>query len=165
MVDLYNPNLLINEPTATPSAGGGAGFGGMSAFLMAAQAIGGAVSTYEQSQAQKAIARVRMRIAQMRGQQAEAQVRQRGNKVVGAQRAALAAQGIRLDYGSAQDVQEETKTISELDALTIKNNALREGFGYSVESSYGSAVATAQSVDTLLAGGINAYNAYKYGGG
>jgi len=138
--------------------------GGMQAFLFAAQAVGQAYGQYEQTQAQKAIERVRRRIIASRAQEAEARIRQRGNKAVGAQRAAMAAQGIRLDTGSALDVQQETKAISELDALTIKNNALREAFGYGVSTDYAASMSSAKSVDSLLSGGLQAYNAYKTGG-
>lgn len=60
--------------------------------------------------------------------------RQRTKKAIGSQRAALAAQGIRIDEGSARDVQLETAEIGELDAMNIRNNAAREAFGYKVQS-------------------------------
>jgi len=75
MPTLYDPSLLVNQPpaTATPSAAGGASaMGGMQAFLFAAQAVGQAYGQYEQTQAQKAIERVRRRIIASRAQEAEA---------------------------------------------------------------------------------------------
>lgn len=60
--------------------------------------------------------------------------KQRTKKVIGSQRAALAAQGIRIDEGSARDVQLETAEIGELDAMNIRNNAAREAFGYKTQS-------------------------------
>ena len=43
----------------------------------------------------------------------------------GSQKVALAAQGISLDQGSAQDIQADTKRLGYEDALTIQNNAFR----------------------------------------
>jgi hypothetical protein len=53
-------------------------------------------------------------------------------RLKGAQRASMAAQGLDLASGSAAAIQEETEFLSELDALTIKNDAAREAWGYRV---------------------------------
>ena len=53
-------------------------------------------------------------------------------QVVGAQRVGLAAQGIDIDVGSAADVQAEASAIGAFDALTIRNNAAREAWGYGI---------------------------------
>lgn len=68
--------------------------------------------------------------AKRRGLTEEVISRGRTKKIIGSQRAALAAQGIRIDEGSARDVQMETADIGELDAMNIRNNAAREAFGY-----------------------------------
>ena len=69
-----------------------------------------------------------------RGELQAKRVREAGKKIVGAQRAALAAQGIELDSGTALDIQEETAAFTEMDALTVKMNAYREAWGYKIES-------------------------------
>lgn len=76
-------------------------------------------------QAQDAIAR---------GREAEMRQRRAGHRLIGSQRAALAAQGIEVDSGSALDVQKDTAGLSELDALTIRNNAAREAWGFTVQA-------------------------------
>jgi hypothetical protein len=55
-----------------------------------------------------------------------AQVRQ----MAGTQRANLAAQGIDLQSGTALDIIDETYTFGEVDALTIRANAMQEAWGY-----------------------------------
>ncbi len=113
---------------------------GVSAF----STVLGAYTSYTQGKAQRRIFEaqakideINARIAEMqaedaikRGHEREGISRQKTKKIRGAQRAALAAQGIRVDVGSALDIQLETEDIGELDALTIRNNALREAFGF-----------------------------------
>jgi len=65
-----------------------------------------------------------------RGEEAVFEKRLEGKRVIGAQRAALAAQGIELGSGSALDIQGDTAAQAEIDALTIRNNAFREAMGY-----------------------------------
>lgn len=69
-----------------------------------------------------------------RGHRAATEVRKKTKRVIGAQRAALAAQGIELDDGSALAIQEDTAAVGEVDALTVQNNAWREAWGFKVEA-------------------------------
>lgn len=69
-----------------------------------------------------------------RGEKQSAFVKKQANQVIGAQRAALAAQGIEIDTGTALEAQEETAKIGQLDALTIRSNAFREASGYKIRS-------------------------------
>lgn len=110
-----------------------------------------------------------------RGREAEGRYRQGIKQTIGSQRARLAAQGIAIDDGSALDVQAETAEIGELDALTIRNNATREAFGYKTEAMSArmggeSAMAAAQGEarglrnaawGTLLTGGAQMYGQYQ----
>jgi hypothetical protein len=68
--------------------------------------------------------------AVLRGQVEEMNVRRRGWQVAGAQRAAVAASGIDLGTGSSLEVLSDTAMLTELDALTARNNAQREALGY-----------------------------------
>jgi hypothetical protein len=70
-----------------------------------------------------------------RGAEAESRYRTQIKGLVGSNRANMAAQGIDVSTGSAVDVQRDVEAVGELDALTIKNNAAREAFGYRVEAS------------------------------
>jgi hypothetical protein len=105
-----------------------------------------------------------------RGDEDAAAYKKQVKQVIGSQRAAMAAQGIELDSGSALDIQEETAGIGALDALTIKNNAWREAWGYRMQaSSMAGQGAMAQigarndARNTMLTGGMNAANFYVRG--
>lgn len=100
----------------------------------------------------------------------QAQARQ----IVGMQRVALAAQGIDVNKDSAYAVQDETRRVSKHDTMTIKNNALREAFGYKVQAANASAQGVISSIaaqnnadNTILTGYTNALshgiNAASYG--
>lgn len=140
--------------------------------LMAVGALSSAFSSWMQARSQKHIARANARIGEMqardamkRGHEAEAATRQKSRKLIGSQRAALAAQGIRTDFGSALDVQQEAADIGELDALTLKNNALREAFGYrsealnaTMQGALASRASMNQGMETLLTGGLRYFD-------
>jgi len=51
-------------------------------------------------------------------------------KLLGSQRAKLAAQGIEIDSGSAAHVQDVTHQLGQLDSANIRNNAWRQAFGF-----------------------------------
>jgi len=96
-----------------------------------------------------------------RGKVEEAEYRKQISSAIGSQRAALAAAGIQLDSGSALEVQEDTAVKGELDALTIRNNARREAFGYktqalniNAQSTFDNITANARARSTLLTGGL-----------
>jgi hypothetical protein len=142
---------------------------------MAAGALSSAFSSFMQARSQKYISKANARMAEMqakdalkRGHEAEALSRQKTRKLIGSQRAAMAAQGIRLDFGSALDVQQEAADIGELDALTIKNNALREAFGFKSEAlnatmqgRLASQSSVNQGMETLLTGGLRYFDRRK----
>lgn len=110
-------------------------------FIQGISSISSAFASIEQgksrrivSESNKFIAELRARQAKTAGQRRVGRSSQAFRKLVGRQRAALAAQGISLTEGSAQDIIQETQDISELDALTIKNNAAREALGFRTQA-------------------------------
>lgn len=72
--------------------------------------------------------------ALLRGTETERRFRQGTKQEIGASRAALAAQGVDVNTGSALDVQASEAAIGELDALTIRNNAAREAWGFQIDA-------------------------------
>lgn len=110
-----------------------------------------------------------------RGREAELRQRTATKQFRGAQRAGFAAQGVVLDSGSARDVQEEGVAMGELDALTIRNNARREAYGFQVQAGdlarqgklaelsarNQAASLRSESYGTLLTGAANTYNIYR----
>jgi hypothetical protein len=70
-----------------------------------------------------------------RGNQSALQVERGARALSGAQRASLAAQGIRIDGGSATDVVASDRALSTQDELTLRNNAQREAWGFQQQAS------------------------------
>lgn len=143
-------------------------------FTQGIQALSGAYGKYSRGKAESTLSKANAYIASLgakgarkRGKQKEAVSRQRTGKLIGKQRAAIGAQGVRMDVGSALDVQLEAADIGELDAMTIKNEALREAYGYEAEArgarARGKAARSAGkfgAIDTLLTGGMKVAKSY-----
>ena len=70
-----------------------------------------------------------------RGEEQVADFTREAQRMKGAQRAALAAQGINVDAGSAAAIQHETDKQIDTDVTRIRNNAWREAWGYKMEAS------------------------------
>ncbi len=98
----------------------------------AAQKYRAAIARRNQEQAILAAAEARRRgelqatDAVARGIQAESLQRQRVRALIGGQRVALAGSGVRVDGGTAGEIQADTAALGELDSLTIRNNTERE---------------------------------------
>lgn len=102
--------------------------------------------------------------ARHRGKLDEKAHRKDVKRLIGSQRAAMAAQGIDLEDGSALDVVGDTAAQGELDALTIRNNAWREAWGYETQAidsrsrgRFASMASKAAARDTLITGGMKAF--------
>ena len=161
----------------------------MIAALTTASVVGGLASSYSQSQAQKSAGAYQLQIAETNSRLANIQAQDaisRGEKeakalkiqtkrLIGAQRAAGAAQGQDLEgvegEGGFLDIQQESAGLGAMDALTIKNNAWREAWGYRVQGqdylgrgrmSY--LTSRAQARSTLITGGLTAVKDIAYAG-
>jgi len=129
--------------TAAPAAAAGGGFNPLS-LMLAVQALGTAATSYSQSKAigmegeynasvYESNARIQRLMAEdaiIRGDKEAVKAKQAAKRLIGSQRAALGAQGIDIESGSALDIQEETASLGAEEALNIKNNAWREAWGY-----------------------------------
>ena len=150
------------------------------AALWAQLAIG-AAGTYTQAQAQRSqsryeqqrlelnarIAGLQAEDARVRGEEAVDASQRATRRTIGSQRAAMAAQGIDVASGSALDIQEATAGLGALDALTIRNNAYREAWGFRMQEldlrgqARMTRAAGRQAVrNTLLSGGLGAARDY-----
>lgn len=98
------------------------------------QAAMGAQQSYmaQLSRQRQALADQQAQDAIQRGQVAEQKQRDLTKQRIGTQQAALAAQGTDLS-GSPTDILGDTARAGEMDALTIRNNAAREAYGYKVQ--------------------------------
>lgn len=117
---------------------------------LGAQLLGGllgAKGAYDSANAQRdayaikaAIARQNAQIAEQQaqvalqnGQVAEQTSRLRTAQTFGAQRAALAANGVDLGEGNANEILSSTAFMGERYALTIEDNAARQAWGYRIQ--------------------------------
>lgn len=152
---------------------GDAGLGAIALFqgassLSTAISSSGAVraqGAYESTVAKsnQSLAEIQAEDAIRRGDKAAAEHGKAVRSLMGKQKAALAAQGIDVSSGSSADILNDTNYLGTLDALTIKNNAAREAFGYKSQAiGYGSQANFADlstrnlSRSTLLTGGMSA---------
>ena len=97
-----------------------------------------------------------------RGEKEAVKAKQAANRLIGSQRVAMGAQGIDLESGSALDIQAETASLGAQDALTIRNNAWREAWGYRTaeneytsRAKYAQITGTSKSRNTILTGGLS----------
>lgn len=91
-----------------------------------------------------------------RGRESELALRRKARGLMGSQRAAFAGQGIDINDGSARDVMQNDQALSELDALTIRNNAQRESLGFRQQAEFDRADA-----ELARRGGRNRANAIR----
>lgn len=96
-----------------------------------------------------------------RGYKAAGQYQKKARGVIGSQRTSLAAQGVDVGVGSAADVQRDTLKLSEIDAMTIKNNAWQEAWGFKMQAldlsgkaQFAGISSRFEANNTLLAGGM-----------
>ncbi len=122
-------------------------------------------ASYQQSvyESNARMAEIQAMDAVKRGDTASKETQARAKRLIGSQRAALAAQGQDLETGSALQIQQDTAEIGAADALTIRNNAWREAWGYQsqaeqyrTQSIFSGMTASNNSGNTLLTGGLNA---------
>jgi hypothetical protein len=110
---------------------------GAAVGLQAAGATFSAVSSYYQGKWAKQLAEYNAKVATLqgkyaieRGQQTEARARIATGQMQGAQRAAYAGQNVLVDDGTALEAQTDAAKWGEIDALTIRNNAALEAWGF-----------------------------------
>lgn len=111
------------------------------------QEAAASAATYQAQVARNAqmVADYQAQDALKRGQVAEQERRQKTAQQIGAQRAALASSGTDVNTGSNADIQGDTASTGELDALTIRNNAEREAYDKKVMASNYAGEATLDS--------------------
>jgi len=137
-------------------AGGLSGGQMTSAFGAGFSAVGAYTQAKNQQAALQAEAQVQQNNAQLatwqgedsiaRGEVAASNAMVKGGQVKGAQRAAMAANGVDLGGGSAQNILNDTDYLTAVDAATLRDNAAREAWGYRMQSrSYTDKAASARS--------------------
>lgn len=69
-----------------------------------------------------------------RGKKDALKAKHQAKRMIGSQRAAMAAQGIVVDSDTAAQIQEDTLVLGAENAQQIKNNSYREAFGFKVQA-------------------------------
>ena len=118
-------------------------------ILMGVSAVVGAYGAYSASQANKAQAEYQSDVAQAnakiskyqaedaitRGGEAAIQKTREAERMRGTQVARLASNGLDISSGTPLAILEDTMYFGQQDATTIRNNAARDAWGHSVQSS------------------------------
>ena len=158
-------------------------------MLMIGSTLMGGAGAIQQGNAANASAKYNAQVADMnakiserkardaieRGGMEEQQQRMKTSQIIGQQRAAMAANGVDLKFGSPLDALVDTATMGELDALTIRSNTYREerdirqqGLNSSSQAGLlraeGKSAKTAGymgAFGTVLGGGADAFSNYK----
>jgi len=163
--------------TSVPTTAGQPGAGINPLFLlMGVQSLGTAATSYAQARAlesegafkasvyesNKKIQELKAKDAIRRGDVEAKKAKQAAARLIGSQRAAMGAQGIDIESGSALDIQEETASLGAEDALNIKNNAWREAWGYrtvaedySSKAKFARLTSKSKARNTILTGGLS----------
>lgn len=149
----------------------------------------GAYGAVQQGEAQAAASNYNAKVADMnatlserrardaleRGQKEEQHKRTEVQRILGQQRAAQAANGVDLTFGSPLDTIVDTAVLGEMDALTIRTNSAREAYDYRVDAVNKRADGTLNRMNakaaktsgylgaagTVLTGAGKAYGQYK----
>src|SRR5690606_10607793 len=130
---------------------------------------------YAEGRHKEAVLRQNAKLAELqaldaieRGQAEETNYRKQIKQMIGSQRTSYAAQGVAIDSGTPLEIQAQTAAIGEEDALTIRNNAAREAWGYRVQASNMRAQAkqvkrgtNMNAAGSLLTLGSKSYSLYK----
>jgi len=129
-----------------------------------------AKATRAQGEYQKRIADINARTADAqaedavaRGDREAAKKLQDTRKAMGAQKAAMAANGMDVNSADAIDILNETEVVGQTDIATIKTNAWREAWGYKSqavsmagEGNMKNLAAQNTARATLISGGMDA---------
>jgi hypothetical protein len=108
--------------------------GGVQTFTQARAIRAQASIERRQLEANRRLAELQAEDIMRRGEREAQEVRGAAARTIGAQRAALAAQGVELAAGTPLALQEETAALGAMDALTVRNNAFRQAFGFRVRA-------------------------------
>ena len=108
-------------------------------IALVAMAAGTAINSYgqyQQGQAANAAAKYNAKMAeysaqdaQRRGEEEAQAIQRKAASLKSSQRVSLAARGLDLGYGTAQDLQDQTDFFGLMDAQTTRYNAARDAWG------------------------------------
>ena len=132
---------ILGTTGTTAAASFAAYAAGTAAAASIASGVVGAYGSLQQGKFQSKIAKNNAIIEKQkrddaieRGKTEEQNYRRQIAGIKGEQRAAMAANNVSLDSDTSMGIIEDTAQVGEMDALTIRANAAREGWGYDVSA-------------------------------
>ena len=154
------------------------GAAGVAYGLIGAKTLGDYNTSLAMGDYQNEMSKINARYLELKGQETIKRGDERArrhmeqvNQLIGSQKAAYAGGGVDVSFGSARQVQEETRIFGLEDAQNIRTNAFLESLGFQVEAQktlssgrmakYAGETAATQS---LISGGISAASVYSSGG-
>jgi len=145
---------MSTAPIAMQAAG--AGFNATSAYFGAASQKSALQSQGRMADINAGIAELGAQNEILRGQREEQSVRLRGASLKGAQRASMAANGVDMTSGTAQQILTSSDYFTESDANTVAANAVKSAFGYrsqavGLQNQARSARASASTISPVMA--------------
>ena len=179
------PLLAVGGGAGAAAGAGAVAAATATAGLTTAQVIGlglvaggtllSGYSQYQQGKYEEGVAKANAKYEQFKAEDAlrrgdveESRHRLQVRRLLGTQRARQGASGVDINSGSPLAVALDTVSLGEMDAMTIRNNAAREAFGYRVQAENELArgkQARRQSRfkigSTLLTGGADAYGIWR----
>ncbi len=146
--------------------------------LLFGTSVGGTQAAYEQGRDQQKIEDENAKLAlqeaadaSRRGAIEEENHRNRVRAMLGAQRASFGANNVDSASGTPLGLLTETARFGEVDAVTIRNNAAREVYGYKHEAKQSKRrgrmyrnAGNQNAASTALTSGSNAYGSFLGGG-
>ncbi len=120
--------------------------------IAAAAAVYGGVSAYEAQRDAKRAAEKQAEIAKEQAASEASNIRDRGRRLIASQRAALAASGVKIDEGTGDALQQETKKLTEQDALATLKTGSNQALLYDMEAK----VAGNRGKAALVSGALDA---------
>lgn len=141
--------------------------GSLAALSQGVSGLSSAANGYSQYTAFNAQGRAQRNLSNVNAQMADLQaadairrggktatlIREQGAQIEGQQRVGLAAGGVDVNSGTAAQIQSDTKTLTEMDALQAQNNAALEALGYKMESTNLTAQGQMARISGRLQGG------------
>lgn len=118
----------------TPTEFIAAGFDMVAGNLAAEEQVREGAYAINTSRENARLARLAAADATTRGEQDAGRERMATSQEIGSMRTAFGASGVDGSVGSPLKAMRDTRVMSEMDALTIKNNAAREAWGYKMQA-------------------------------
>lgn len=127
--------------------------GGISAYYGARSQKSGLQFQSEMGEINARLSDLSAKQALVQGEREEQKVRMASGQVKAGQRVALAANGIDMTSATAQAQLTTTDVLGEIDAMTVKENAIRSAWGYRTQATN---ARTEAMVQRSMADGISA---------